>query len=108
MRSRFPADYTDEPLISLTVQLQLFSMLFTLPVHFDGLRLCRTRAQTLQIVQFLHQVLHQVVFSEAPLGEHLREQRKKKDTETDAEMWPGTEPRVCNTLLTSVMNYSAK
>ncbi len=75
--SRLPADYTDGPLISLAVQFQLFSMLFTLSIYFNWLTRCRTRPQALQIVQFGHQVLHQVVFSEAPLVEHLREQRKQ-------------------------------
>lgn len=77
MCSGFPAYYTDRPLISLAVQFQFFSVLFTLSIYFNGLGGCRTRPQTLQIVQFGHQVLHQVVFGEAPLVEHLREQRKQ-------------------------------
>ena len=75
--SRFPADHTDGPFISLAVQFQLLSMLVTLSIYFNGLRWCRARPQTLQIVQFSDQILHQVVFSEAPLVEHLREQRKQ-------------------------------
>lgn len=75
VRPRFPTDDTDRPLVSLAVQFQLFPMLFTLPIHFNGLRRSRARAQTLQVVQFGHKVLHQIVLSETPLGEHLREQK---------------------------------
>lgn len=78
MCSGFPADYTDGPLVSLAVQFQLFSVLVTLSIDFNGLSLCGTRAQAVQIVQFGNQILHQVVLGEAPLAEHLREQRKQR------------------------------
>lgn len=77
MGSRFPADNTDGPLISLAVQFQLFAMLFTISVYFHGLRWRRTRAKTVQIIQFGHQVLHQVIFGESPLVEHLKYQRQQ-------------------------------
>ena len=47
-------------------------MLVTLAIYFNGLRGRRTGRQTLQVVQLGHQVLYQVVFSEGPLGKHLR------------------------------------
>lgn len=57
-------------------------MLVTLAIHFEGLGWRGTRPQTLQIVQFGHQVLHQVVFGEAPLVEHLEEQRRDELSKT--------------------------
>ena len=70
--SRFPAHNTDQPFVSLAVEFQLFSVLLTLPVYLDRLGGRCTGPQTLQVVQFGHQVLHQVVFGERPLVEHLR------------------------------------
>lgn len=74
VRARLPTDHTDRRLVGLAVQFEFFTMLLTFAVKLDGLRRRRTRAQTLQVVQLGHQVLHEVVFSEAPLVEHLREQ----------------------------------
>lgn len=70
--SRFPADYTDGPFISLAVEFEIFSVLFTFSIYFNGFRWWRTRTKALQIVQFGNKVLHQVVFSETPLVEYLR------------------------------------
>lgn len=72
MSSGLPADHTDGPLIGLTVQFELFSVLLTLAVHLDGLGGDGTGAQTVQVVELLHQVLHHVVLGERPLVEHLR------------------------------------
>lgn len=66
-------------------------MLFTVSVYFYGLGGCGARPQTFQIVQFGHQVLHQVVFSEGPLVEHLGEQRKQlRKTHLPATMHKAT------------------
>lgn len=70
--SRFPADYTDGPFISLAVEFEIFSVLFTFSIYVNGFRWWRTRTKAFQIVQFGNKVLHQVVFSETPLVEHLR------------------------------------
>lgn len=80
MCSGFPADDTDGSLIRLAVEFQLLAVLFALPVSLDGLRRGGTRPQALQIIQFSHQVLHQVVFSKSPLAEHLcvRTQMEKR------------------------------
>lgn len=48
-------------------------MMLTLFTKFHRLGGGRTSTQALQIVQFGHQVLHQIVFSESPLVEHLTE-----------------------------------
>lgn len=77
--SGFPADHTNRPAIRLAVQLQLFSVMFTFAIYFNRLRRSRTRPQTLQVVQFGNQVLHQVVLGETFLIEHLK--RGNKQTE---------------------------
>lgn len=69
------AEYTYRPLVSLAVEIQLFSMMLTLSIDFNSLCLRRTGVKTVQIIQLGNEVLHQVVLSVTLLVEHLRQHK---------------------------------
>lgn len=85
MRARLAAHHADGLLVRLAVQLELFAVQLALAVHLDRLGGGRIGTQAIQTVHLGHQILHQVVFGERPLVEHLKGRIEKKMVSTRSE-----------------------
>lgn len=77
MGSGFPTHHADGLPVRVAVQFELLMVSLTFSVHFHGFCGCRgpTRLQIVEVAQFIHQVLYQVVLGET----HFREHLQKKD-----------------------------
>lgn len=74
VRSGFPTHHADGLSVRVAVQFQFLVVSLTFPVHFYGFCGCRgpTRLQVVEVAQFIHQVLYQVVLGETHFYEHLQ------------------------------------